>query len=81
MRKQFPVTKHAQLRVNAGWKSYLSFPVDTDDARRCLVWSRDKDGLSTDAVHVDAGTRLQVIQVDVAILGDQENHIVLSADL
>lgn len=45
------------------------------------MWSGDKDGLTADAVHVDAGTRLQVIQVDVAILGDQENHIVLAAYL
>lgn len=45
------------------------------------MWSGDKDGLTTDAVHIDAGTRLQVIQVDVAILGDQENHIVLGAYL
>lgn len=45
------------------------------------MWSSDKDGLTADTVHVDAGTRLQVIQVDVAILGDQENHIVLGAYL
>lgn len=43
--------------------------------------SSDKDGLSTDAVHVDAGACLQVIQVDVAIFGDKENHILLGAYL
>lgn len=67
--------------MNGGWRPYLSFPVDADDARRGLVWSRHKDGLATDAVHVDAGACLQVIQVDVAVLGDQENHVVLSAYL
>lgn len=41
------------------------------------MWSGDKDGLSTDAVHVDAGASLQVIEMDVAIFGNEENHIVL----
>lgn len=43
--------------------------------------SGDKDGLSTDAVHIDASARLQVIQVNVAIFGDKENHILLGAYL
>lgn len=37
----------------------------------------DKDGLPTDSVHVDAGARFEVIQMDVAIFCDQENHVVL----
>lgn len=41
------------------------------------MWSSDKDSLSTDAVHVNAGACLQVIQVDVAIFGNKENHIML----
>ena len=43
--------------------------------------SRDKDGLSADAVHVDARASLKVVQVDVAKLGDQVDCIVLCADL
>ncbi len=43
--------------------------------------SRDEDGLSTDPVHVDAGACLQVVQVDVAELGDEVDHIVLAAHL
>ena len=43
--------------------------------------SRHKDGLSTDPVHVDASASLQVIEMDVAKLGDQVDHIVLSTDL
>jgi len=62
-------------------KPYLSLPVHPDDARRGLVRRRDEDGLAADAVHVDAGARLQVVQVDVAILGDEENHILLGAYL
>lgn len=39
--------------------------------------SCDKDGLSADAVHIDAGAGFQVIQVNVAIFGDEENNILL----
>lgn len=41
----------------------------------------DKNGLSTDPVHVDAGPRLKVIQVDVAIFGDEKHNIMLGAYL
>lgn len=61
--------------------SYLSFPVDADDAGGGLVGRGDEDGLAADAVHVDAGSRLQVVQVDVAVLGDEEHHVLLGADL
>ena len=42
---------------------------------------RDEDGLAADAVHVDAGARLQVVQVDVAVFGDEEHHVLLGGDL
>ena len=42
---------------------------------------RHKDGLSGDAVHVDAGASLQVIEVHVAKLGDQVDDVVLGAHL
>lgn len=41
----------------------------------------DKNGLSTDPVHVDAGTRLKVVQVDVAIFGDEKDYIMFGAYL
>lgn len=41
----------------------------------------DKDGLAADPVHVDAGSSLQVVQVDVAVLGDEEDHVLLGTDL
>ena len=41
----------------------------------------DKDGLPADPVHVDASTSLQVIQVDVAVFGDEKDDILLWADL
>jgi hypothetical protein len=40
---------------------------------------RDEDGVRADAVHVDAGTRLHVVEVDVAKLGDHVDHIVLES--
>ena len=61
--------------------TYLSLPVDPDDAAGGLVGCGDEDGVAADAVHVDAHARLQVVQVDVAILGDEVNHIVLRAHL
>ena len=43
--------------------------------------SCDKDGLFADAFHVNAGASLNVVQVDVAKLGDQIDCIILRADL
>ena len=43
--------------------------------------SSNKDGLSTDAVHVDAGASLNVIEVHVAKLGDEVDYIILGAHL
>lgn len=42
---------------------------------------RNKDGLPTDTVHVDARACLKVIQVDVAIFCDEEDDILLGAYL
>lgn len=56
---------------------YLSFPVDSNDASCRFMGGSDKNGLPTDPVHVDASASLQVVQVDVAILGDEEDYILL----
>ncbi len=42
---------------------------------------RDKDGLSTNTVHVDARGSLDIVEMDVAKLGDHVDHIVLGAHL
>lgn len=42
---------------------------------------RDENGLPTDPVHVDTGTRLQVIQVDVTVFGDEKDNILLGTYL
>lgn len=51
--------------------------VDTDDTVRCLVLGRDEYSLATDSVHVEAYTRLEVVKVNEAILGDEVNDAVL----
>lgn len=45
------------------------------------MWGGHEDGLCTDSIHVDAHSRLQVVQVDVAVLGDQIYHAMLAANL
>lgn len=35
------------------------------------MWSGDKNGLCANSIHVDANSRLQVVQVNVTILCDQ----------
>ena len=60
---------------------YLSFPVDADDPGRSLVWSRDEDCVATDTVHVDTRTRLDVVQMNVAILCDDVDHVVFVTNL
>lgn len=62
-------------------ETYLSFPVDSNDASSWFMWGCNKDGLPADPVHVDTGASLEVIQVDVAIFGDEKDNILLRADL
>jgi len=63
-----------------GEGEHLALAVDAEDAtsgeRR-----GDKDRVGRDAVHVDARSRLDVVKVDVAELGDHVNHAVLLRDL
>ena len=48
---------------------------------RCLMDSGDKNGITTDSVHVDASARLQIIEMDVTKLGDEVDDTVLLTDL
>lgn len=43
--------------------------------------SSDKNGLPADPVHVDTSSSLQVIQVDVAVFGDEKDYVLLGTDL
>jgi len=60
---------------------YLSFPVDSNDTSSGLMGCSDKNGLPADPVHVDTSSSLKVIQVDVAIFGDEKDYILLGTDL
>ena len=60
---------------------YLSLAVDTDDATRWFIEGSDKDSVATDAVHVNTSTSLQVIEMDVTVLGDHEDDVVLGTHL
>ena len=40
-----------------------------------------KDCISTDSVHVNAGPTLYIIQMDVSILGNEENYSMFLAHL
>lgn len=41
----------------------------------------NKDCFSTDSVHVDTGTSLKIIEMDITILSNQEYYIMLFTDL
>ena len=45
---------HVWLKVNSTF-SHLSLSVDSNNTGSCIMWCRDKDGISTDSVHVDTG--------------------------
>ena len=60
---------------------YLSLPVHSDDPCRCLVWGRNENGVATDSVHVDARTCLDVVEMNVAVLCDDVDHVVFGANL
>lgn len=62
-------------------KAHLAFSVDSYDATASLMDCSDKDGFTADAVHVDAGTSLNVVEVDVAKLGDQVDDVKLLTHL
>ena len=62
-------------------KAHLAFSVDSYDATASLMDCSDKDGFTADAVHVDAGASLKVVQMNIAKLGDQVDHIMLSTHL
>jgi len=60
---------------------YLALAVDTEETRGGFVVGGDKDGLARNTVHKDASARLEVVQVQVAVLGDEEDNVVLFGDL
>lgn len=45
------------------------------------MFGGDKDGFIADSIHVNGGTSLKVIKVDVAALGDHINDAIFVTDL
>lgn len=45
------------------------------------MWGGHKDGLRADSIHVDAHSRLQVVQVNVTVLCDQIYDTMFIANL
>lgn len=74
-------TLHSLSLSPVPYNAHLAFSVDSYDSTTGFMHSSDKDGLPTDAVHVDTSAGLKVIQVNVAKLGDQVHNIMLSTHL
>ena len=66
---------------NVSFLLYLSLPVDPNNSISWFMRCCNKDGVSTDTVHVNAWTTFYVIQMDVAILGDKKDYSMFLADL
>lgn len=62
-------------------ETHLSLAVDSNDAASSLMRSSHEDGISTDAVHVNTRSSLDVVHMNVAVLCDQVDHIILGAYL
>ena len=61
--------------------AYLSFSVDANDSTGGFMRSSYKDCVATDSVHVDACSRLNVVQVNITVLGDQIDDVIFRANL
>ena len=59
----------------------LTSPVDSDDAIAGVVRGRHEDCVRADSVLVDQSSSLDVVQVNVSVLGDQIHDAVLLRDL
>lgn len=59
----------------------LSLPVDTEDSIAGVVFASHEDSLAGDTVHVDAGTGLEVIEMDETVLRREVNDAVSLGDL
>ena len=45
------------------------------------MWRCHEDGVATDTVHVDARTRLDIVQMNVSVLCDDVYHVVFVTNL
>ena len=61
--------------------AYLALAVNTHNSRCGIIGDGNEDGLVTDAVHVDAGARFNVVGVQISIFGNQEHDGILLGGL
>ena len=59
----------------------LAFPIDTNDAVRCLMDGSYEDGLAADTIHVNARASFQFVKVNVAKLCYQISNTKFLTDL
>ena len=64
-----------------GDREDLASPVDSDDAIAGVVGSSHEDCVRTDSVLVDEDPGLDVVEVNVSVLGDKIDNAVLLRDL
>ena len=83
--KTFPFSPDLDIRDNSllvhGDGQDLASPVDSDDSVARFMLGRHEDGVGADPVLIDQGPGLNVVQVDVAVLGDQIHNVVLLGNL
>lgn len=61
--------------------TYLALLVDTNDTRSKIILGSNKDGFTADSVHINTSAGLEIVEVDEAHLGDQEDNTILMTDL
>jgi len=59
----------------------LALLVDTNDTRSKIILGSNKDGFTADSVHINTSAGLEIVEVDEAHLGDQEDNTILMTDL
>lgn len=65
------------MKMTIKINTYLSFAIDTHDATGSLERGSYENSVSTNAIHIDASTSLNVVKVNVTILRDQIDDVIL----
>ena len=72
--------RNDRLLVHADAKD-LTLLVDADNTVRRLMLRRDEDGLTRNSVHIEACSRLEIVEMDETIFRDQVDDTVLLGHL
>lgn len=77
----FNIIHKKTIWVIIKWWSHLPVFVYTNDTRGRFIRCHDNDWYITDSIHIDTRSSLQVVQMDVTILGNHINYVMFWADL